>query len=61
MMGENNSNRLQSPTDPNAPVLDSVEPPGLPWFRTWRGVYCFVIGCFVAYIILLAVLSRIYS
>ena len=40
---------------PTAPVED--ESPGLPWFRTWRGVYRFVIGCFILYVVLLAVLK----
>ena len=30
---------------------------GLPGFRTWRGVYLFVAGCFLAYVTLLAVLT----
>jgi hypothetical protein len=34
---------------------------GLPWLRTWRGVYVFVIGCFVLYVVLLAVLTRTFS
>ena len=35
--------------------------PGLPWFRTWRAVYLFVIGCFVFYVVFLAVLPRVFS
>lgn len=35
--------------------------PGLPGFRTWRGVYWFVFGCFVAVIIALTVFSRLYA
>jgi hypothetical protein len=37
------------------------EPPGLPWFRTWRGVYFFAFGCFVLYVVLLTVFSRAFS
>ena len=37
------------------------EKTGLPWFRTWRGVYLFVLGCFVGYVILLALLARAFS
>ncbi len=48
----------KSPAPPNAPDDDS---PGLPFFRTWRGVYWFVAGCFVAYVILLAALSRMFA
>ncbi len=34
---------------------------GLPWFRTWRDVYVFVISCFVLYVIVLAIFSRVFS
>jgi len=40
---------------------DPDESTGLPWFRTWRGVYWFVIGCFVLYVGLLAIFSRAFS
>jgi hypothetical protein len=39
----------------------SDELTGLPWFRTWRGVYVFVIGCFVLWVALLFALTRIFS
>ena len=35
--------------------------PGLPGFRTWRGVYLFVLGCFVAVVIALTVFSRFFA
>ncbi|HEU5396577.1 MAG TPA: hypothetical protein VFV81_05365 [Verrucomicrobiae bacterium] len=35
--------------------------PCLLWFRTWRGVYLFVIGCFIVYLVLLIALSRAFS
>ena len=38
-----------------------AEPPELPGFRTWRGVYLFVLGWFVLVVILLASFSRIFS
>ena len=38
-----------------------AEPPGLPGFRTWRGVYLFVFGWFVLVVVLLAVFTRIFS
>jgi hypothetical protein len=38
-----------------------AEPPGLPGFPTWRGVYLFVLGWFVLVVILLASFSRIFS
>jgi hypothetical protein len=37
---------------------ESTGPPG---FHTWRGVYWFVIGCFVLYVVLLTVFSRAFS
>ena len=37
------------------------EPPGLPGFRTWRGVYLFVLGWFVLVVLLLAAFSRLFS
>ena len=39
----------------------SDESPGVPGFRTWRGVYLFVFGVFVAVVALLAVFSSWYS
>ena len=38
-----------------------TEPPEVPGFRTWRGVYLFVLGWFVLVVILLASFSRIFS
>ena len=35
--------------------------PGVPGFRTWRGVYLFVLGWFVLVVALLAVFSRFFS
>jgi hypothetical protein len=37
------------------------EPPGVPGLRTWRAVYLFVLGWFVVVVILLALVSRIFS
>jgi len=37
------------------------EPPGLPGFRTWRGVYLFVFGWFVLVVALLAAFTRFFS
>jgi hypothetical protein len=49
-------------TRPQAPDPRSdAGPPGLPGFRTWRGVYLFVFGWFVLVVILLASFSRIFS
>jgi hypothetical protein len=38
-----------------------AEPPGLPGFRTWGGVYLFVFGWFVLVVVLLAAFTRIFS
>ncbi len=37
------------------------EPPGLPGFRTWRGVYLFVLACFVAVVAALTAFSRFFA
>jgi len=37
------------------------EPPGVPGFRTWRGVYLFVLGCFVAMVIALTIFAHLYA
>lgn len=37
------------------------EAPNVPLFKTWRGVYVFVLGCFVAYVILLTVFAAVFS
>ena len=38
-----------------------AEPPGVPGFGTWRGVYLFVFGWFVVVVILLSVFTAIFS
>ena len=35
--------------------------PGLPGFRTWRGVYWFVLSCFVFAIVALTLFSRAFA
>lgn len=50
--------------DKTAPVTDDSierEPTGMPWFRTWKSVYVFVLGSFLLYIVLLAIFSRAFS
>jgi hypothetical protein len=37
------------------------DPPGVPGFRTWRGVYIFVFIFFVLCVVLLALLSRAFA
>ena len=34
---------------------------GLPWLRAWRGVYLFVFGSFVVWVVLLAWLARFFA
>jgi hypothetical protein len=34
--------------------------PDLPGLRTWRTVYVFVFGCFILWVALLAIFSRIF-
>jgi len=41
---------------PPAPASD--ESPGVPGFRTWRGIYLFVFLCFVLAVAFLAAFSR---
>ena len=43
-----------NPPDPH----NSDDSPGVPGFRTWRGIYLFVFVCFVVVVVLLAVFSR---
>ena len=38
-----------------------AEPPDVPGFRTWRGVYLFVFGWFVAVVLLLTAFTAIFS
>jgi hypothetical protein len=53
-------------TPPVPPSSASVPPedpagPGLPGFHTWRGVYLFVLGCFILWVGLLALLTGLFS
>ena len=43
----------------NEPTDDGS--PGVPGFRTWRGVYFFVLGCFVAMVVALTVFTHLYA
>jgi hypothetical protein len=40
---------------------NNSEATGLPWLHTWRGIYVFVIGCFVLWVVLLFALTKIFS
>ena len=35
--------------------------PGVPFFRTWRGVYAFVFTCFILVVVLLTIFSFVYA
>ena len=37
------------------------ESPGVPLFQTWRAVYWFVFGCFIAGVVALTIFSRVYG
>lgn len=50
---------MTSSAPPDRPPDD--EPPGVPVFHTWRGVYLFVFGWFVLVVILLALFTRAFS
>ncbi|HEY4414656.1 MAG TPA: hypothetical protein VGO57_03105 [Verrucomicrobiae bacterium] len=40
---------------------NEIENPGVPGFRTWRGVYWFVFVAFVAVVVLLTIFSRMFA
>jgi hypothetical protein len=40
---------------------DDDESPGVPGFRTWRGIYLLVFAAFVLVVIGLAILARVYA
>ncbi len=51
---------MKPPSVAEPPVAEA-EPTGLPWFRTWRGVYIFVFGSFLLWVVLLFALTVIFS
>jgi hypothetical protein len=46
--------------DPTLPESAAEDSPGVPGFRSWRGVYVFVFLFFVLCVALLALLSRVF-
>jgi hypothetical protein len=46
---------------PRIESTSSDESPGVPGFRTWRGVYLFVFAAFLLVVILLAVFTHAYA
>ncbi|HEX3716624.1 MAG TPA: hypothetical protein VH595_01540 [Verrucomicrobiae bacterium] len=47
--------------DSQEPSAREAEDPDLPWLRTWKAVYLFVLGSFVLWVALLIVLTVMYS
>ncbi|MCX6933017.1 MAG: hypothetical protein NTZ29_10075 [Verrucomicrobia bacterium] len=51
-----------APLPSPSPTSDSAnDAPGVPGFRTWRGVYLFVLGVFVFIVIALTFFTRAYA
>lgn len=48
---------MKLPTEPPQPD----DPPGLPGFRTWRGLHTFILAFSAAVILLLALFSRVFA
>ena len=46
---------------PRPDAWAAAEPPGVPGFRTWRGVYLFVFGWFLLVVALLTAFTEIFS
>ena len=47
--------------DATEPSARETEEPGLPFFRSWRGVYLFVFVVFVLVVALLTIFSRLFA
>ena len=43
------------------PEPDPDDSPGVPGFRSWRGVYWFVFACFIAVVVALTVFSHFFA
>jgi hypothetical protein len=50
-----------NPTPADVPRADEDETTHLPGFRTWRGVYLFVLVMFILWVLLLLALTMSYS
>jgi len=46
---------------PHVPPVEEGSNTGIPGFRTWRGVYLFVLGCFVGFVVILTIFTRIFE
>jgi hypothetical protein len=54
--------RISDPSEPPAGAPETGnEGTGLPWPRSWPGVYALVVACFVTYVVLLVVLKQAFS
>lgn len=51
---------MNHPVPHEPPVPESADT-GLPLFRTWRGIYILVLGCFVGFVIVLAIFTSVFS
>jgi hypothetical protein len=54
---------LPQPGDSSSPAMGAVDDAttGLPGLRTWTGVYLFVLGVFVVWVMLLTALTLMFS
>ena len=50
-----------NPTPVDAPPDGEDEVTGVPWLRSWRGVYALVFGCFILWVLLLLALTVSFS
>ena len=48
-------------SDATEPSARETEETGLPFFRTWKSVYLFVIGSFIFWVALLVALTKIFA
>ena len=48
-------------TAPRFEERSDAEPPEVPGFRTWRGVYLFVFGWFVLVVLILTAFTVVFS
>jgi hypothetical protein len=47
--------------EPSRTVVPDDDAPGVPGFRTWRGVYLFVLGSFIAMVLALTLFTRCHA
>ena len=52
---------MNRPTPPPPPEPPDDSDPRLPGFRTWRGVYWFVLVCCLVVVAALAIFSRVFA